>query len=76
VRSDKGTTGIDKIATELKRQMKTEYGERVETVYADIYYYPLGLAILLLIVEVFLTDVRARTFVRRVPPLEVTRART
>jgi len=71
VRSDKGTTGIDKIATELKRQMKTEYGERVETVFADIYYYPLGLAILLLIAEVFLTDAPLRTFIKKSPPLSM-----
>lgn len=56
IRSEKGTTGIDVMAAELKRQMKSEYAEKVETVYADIYFYPLGLAILLLVAEVFLTD--------------------
>ncbi|MCK6589897.1 MAG: VWA domain-containing protein [Polyangiaceae bacterium] len=60
VRAEKGTTGIDKIAAELRRQMKSELAERVETVYADIYFYPLGLAILLLIAEVFLTDAPRR----------------
>jgi Ca-activated chloride channel family protein len=60
IRAEKGTTGIDKIAAELKRQMKSELAERVETVYADIYFYPLGLAILLLIAEVFLTDAPRR----------------
>lgn len=60
VRAEKGTTGIDTIAAELKRQMKSELAERVETVYADIYFYPLGLAILLLIAEVFLTDAPRR----------------
>lgn len=60
VRAEKGTTGIDTIAAELRRQMKSELAERVETVYADIYFYPLGLAILLLIAEVFLTDAPRR----------------
>ena len=60
VRAEQGTTGIDQIAAELKRQMKSELGEKVETVYADVYYYPLGLAILLLIAEVFVGDAPRR----------------
>jgi Ca-activated chloride channel family protein len=51
--------------------MKSELAERVETVYADIFAYPLGLAILLLIVEVFVGEARARVFVRVAPPLPV-----
>jgi Ca-activated chloride channel family protein len=68
VRATKGTTGIETIASELRRQMKSELAERVETVYADVYYYPLGLAILLLVVEVFVGEAALRTFVRRAPP--------
>jgi Ca-activated chloride channel family protein len=68
VRAEKGTTGIDTIAAELRRQMKSELAERVETVYADVFYYPLGLAILLLIAEVFLTDAPRRVFVAARPP--------
>jgi Ca-activated chloride channel family protein len=68
VRAEKGTTGIDQIAAELKRQMKSELGEKVETVYADVYFYPLGLAILLLVAEVFVGDAPRRVFVRRTPP--------
>lgn len=60
IRAEKGSTGIDTITSELKRQMKSELSERVETVYADIYFYPLGLAILLLIVEVFLGEAKKR----------------
>ncbi len=41
VRAEHGTTGIDQIAAELKKQMRSELGEKVETVYADVYYYPL-----------------------------------
>ncbi|MGK4002562.1 VWA domain-containing protein [Sorangium sp. So ce1036] len=63
IRAEKGTTGIETIAAELRRQMKSEFSERVETVYADVYFYPLGLAILLLIAEVFLKDAPRRRFV-------------
>jgi Ca-activated chloride channel family protein len=74
IRAEKGSTGIDQIAAELKRQMKSELGEKVDTVYADIYFYPLGLAIALLLVEVFLGDAPARLFVRKLPPAVPTRA--
>lgn len=53
VRSGSGSTGIDNMAQELSRYMSSELSEKVETVYADVYAYPLGLAILLLIAEVF-----------------------
>lgn len=56
VRSERGTTGIDAIAQDLKRKMTEELAERVETVYADVYVYPLGAALLLLIAEVFLPE--------------------
>ena len=69
VRAERGTTGIDRIAAELKKQMRSELGEKVETVYADVFYYPLGLAILLLVAEVFVSDVRPRIFVRRAAPV-------
>ena len=69
VRAERGTTGIDQIAAELKKQMKSELGEKVETVYADVYYYPLVLSILLLIAEVFVGDSPRRIFVRRSAPV-------
>jgi Ca-activated chloride channel family protein len=68
VRAEKGTTGIDQIAAELRKQMHSELGEKVETVYADVYFYPLGLAILLLVAEVFVGEAPRRIFVRRSPP--------
>jgi Ca-activated chloride channel family protein len=69
VRAAKGETGIDAIGAELRTQMKSELGERVEGVKADVYQYPLGLAILLLVVELFLTDAPRRVLARRpVPP--------
>ena len=56
VRSERGSTGIDAIAQDLKRKMTEELAERVETVYADVYVYPLGAALLLLIAEVFFPE--------------------
>jgi tetratricopeptide (TPR) repeat protein len=70
VRSERGTTGIDAIAQDLKRKMTEELAERVETVYADVYVYPLGAALALLVAEVFLGDsARKRTKVR--PPAKM-----
>ena len=60
VRSDRGSTGIDAIAQDLKRKMTEELAERVETVYADVYVYPLGAALLLLIAEVFFPETARR----------------
>ncbi|MEZ4307570.1 MAG: VWA domain-containing protein [Polyangiaceae bacterium] len=69
VRAERGTTGIEKIAAEIRAQMKGELAERVETVYADIYYVPLLLAIALLTAEAIFGDVAARVFKpRRAPP--------
>jgi Ca-activated chloride channel family protein len=68
VRSERGSTGIDAIAQDLKRKMTEELAERVETVYADVYVYPLGAALLLLIAEVFLPESsRRRVGVRSGP---------
>ncbi len=60
VRSDRGVTGIDTIAQDLKRKMTEELAERVETVYADVYVYPLGAALLLLIAEAFFPEAARR----------------
>jgi Ca-activated chloride channel family protein len=60
VRSERGATGIDTVSQELKRKMTEELAERVETVYADVYMYPLGGAILLLLAEVFLPETAKR----------------
>lgn len=49
VRSEKGTTGINKIAARLSRMMREEFSERIETVYADVFWIPLLLAIGLLV---------------------------
>jgi Ca-activated chloride channel family protein len=68
VRSERGETGIREVANSLKRMMSEELSERVETVYADVYMYPLGLAILLLLVETFISEVRRRSRPTIVPP--------
>lgn len=68
VRAERGTTGIEKIAAEIRGQMKGELAERVETVFADIYFYPLGLAILLLFLEVLIGESALRVFVPRRAP--------
>ena len=68
IRAERGTTGIDEVTKKLKRQMKGELGERVEDVYADIFYYPLGVALLLLLLEALLPEVPRRRFVRKLPP--------
>ena len=60
VRSGDGTTGIAKIEAELKRLIASEGGEKVETLYADQYAIPLGLAMALLILDVFLGEARRR----------------
>jgi Ca-activated chloride channel homolog len=69
VRAEKGSTGIDKITDELKQQMKGELAEHVENVYADIYYYPLGLALLLLVAEALIPEAPRRRFSRPPPPV-------
>lgn len=51
VRAERGTTGVEEIAQELRRMMTEELSEQVETVYADVYAYPLGLALLFLLLE-------------------------
>lgn len=68
VRAEKGTTGIDTIAEELKGQMKSELGERVESVHADVYQIPLGIAVFLLLAETFLAEAKKRVFKREAPP--------
>ena len=60
VQSSGGATGIEEITRRLRAMMTEELSERVETVYADVYAYPLGAALLLLLLESFVPEVRAR----------------
>jgi Ca-activated chloride channel family protein len=51
VRAEHGETGIDRVAKELQRMMREELSEKVETVYAEEYAWPLGLSVILLVCE-------------------------
>ncbi len=73
-RSEKGGTGIDLIAARLRQMMSEELSEKVETVYADVYMYPLALALLLLVVETLIPEARRRDRAA-VPPLAPERRR-
>jgi Ca-activated chloride channel family protein len=59
-RSQKGSTGIDLIAARLRQMMSEELSEKVETVYADVYAYPLALALLLLVLETLISEAPRR----------------
>ncbi len=56
VRSEQGTTGIDKITARLSKMMREEFSERVETVYDDVFWIPLLAAIALLFNDALLFD--------------------
>ncbi len=58
VRSSSGNTGIEQLTAVMSRWVNEELSERVETVYADVYHYPLGLAVLLLLLETFVPETR------------------
>jgi Ca-activated chloride channel family protein len=60
VRSEDGTTGVAKIEAALKSMIASEGGERVETLYADQYAWPLGFALALLIVDAFIGEAPRR----------------
>ncbi|HEY6722763.1 MAG TPA: VWA domain-containing protein, partial [Polyangiaceae bacterium] len=51
VRSERGDLGIQTVKNQLKRMMSEELSETVETVYADVYWIPLCVAIGLLVLE-------------------------
>jgi len=60
VRAEHGDTGIDKVAAELRKIMREELSEKVETVYAEEYAWPLGIALVLLIVDAMLGEAPRR----------------
>lgn len=51
VRSERGDTGIDEVARGLKKMMREELAEHVETAFDEEYMWPLGIAVLLLVLE-------------------------
>jgi Ca-activated chloride channel family protein len=60
VRAEHGDTGIDQVARALKKMMREELSEKVETVYAEEYAWPLGLAVILLVAEALLGEAPRR----------------
>jgi len=68
VRSQKGETGIPAVADRLRHMMTDELSERVETVYADVYAYPLALALLLLVAETLVPEAPRRRRPKTPPP--------
>jgi Ca-activated chloride channel family protein len=62
VRAEHGETGIDKVARGLSKMMREELSEKVETVFAEEYAWPLGFALLLLVLEAALGEAPRRKF--------------
>jgi len=67
VRSASGSTGIDELSKILSSWVTEELSEKVETVYADVYAYPLGAALFLLLIETFIGDTRRQSVPVRPP---------
>lgn len=65
--AERGEVGIDAIAQSLRTLMTEQLSERVETVYADIYHYPLLAAIFLLLLETFLGSAARRSWTPEPP---------
>ncbi len=68
VQSTHGDTGITEISRRLAHLVTEELSEKVETVYADVYMYPLGLALLLVLLETFVNEAPRRIKPSAVPP--------
>ncbi|HXX67711.1 MAG TPA: VWA domain-containing protein [Polyangiaceae bacterium] len=60
VRAEHGETGIDRVAAALQRMMREELSEKVETVYAEEYAWPLGIAVVLLVCEALVAEAPRR----------------
>jgi len=73
VQSARGETGITEISRRLGRLVTEELSEKVETVYADVYMYPLALALCLVLVESFVNEAARRSKPSAVPPPKKTR---
>lgn len=75
-RSGEGRTGIEQITSRLRQLMTEELSERVETIYADVYFYPLSLALLLVLGETFVGETKRRARAAVLPPPPPRRKRT
>ncbi|HTM46882.1 MAG TPA: VWA domain-containing protein [Polyangiaceae bacterium] len=56
VQSAQGETGLAEVTAAMKRMMTEELSERVETVYADVFFYPLILCLFLLLIDSFIDE--------------------
>jgi Ca-activated chloride channel family protein len=74
VRAEHGETGIDQVARALSRMMRDELSEKVETVYAEEYAWPLAVTLLLLGAEAVIDEAPLRTARRRKKKKEGRRA--
>ncbi len=63
VRAAAGQVGLDEMTARLRKLMTEELSERVETVYADVFHYPLALAVVLLMLEVWVGTAKRRVIV-------------
>lgn len=68
VQSERGGTGIREVAARMRKLMTEELSEKVETVYADVYAYPLALALLLLLLETFIGEAPRHKPRPKLPP--------
>jgi Ca-activated chloride channel family protein len=68
VRAKKGHLGIDVITDRLHKLMTEELSERVETVYADVYHFPLIAVIVLLVLESLIGPAKKRRIRAEPPP--------
>jgi Ca-activated chloride channel family protein len=67
VEAQKGETGLQAIGDELARTMRFELSEKVETLFAEVYRWPLGVALVMLAIEAMLRDLPAATRKRKTP---------
>jgi Ca-activated chloride channel family protein len=58
VRAAQGEVGLEEMTRSLRTLMSEELSERVETVFADVYHYPLAFAVLLLMIEAWIGSAR------------------
>ena len=68
IRAEHGETGIDRIAKGLQKMQHEELSEKVETVYDEEYAWPLGLALLLFVIEAAISEAPLRKRTTAAPP--------
>jgi Ca-activated chloride channel family protein len=64
VRASNTQQSLDKIAKEIDRMQKSEFEARIFSDYEDRYQYPLGAALLLMMLEMFILERRNKLLSR------------